>query len=366
MKHYLEYQDSKSYKFWQAEIEASTLTVKYGKIGTAGQEKITTFDSPEKAQKEMAKLVAEKTKKGYVEKGAASAKKITRRLAVSYDEAEEGKTLLEKVTAFVESAQAAEVEALVIGSWDEPFENSPQDALDLLAQNRDKLGQLKELFVGDMDSEECEISWIMQGDYTGIFTAFPQLERLHIKGSTELILSSTPLKHDHLQSITIECGGLPKQVIATIAKAQLPNLNHLRIFLGVADYGFDGAMDDLRPFMQAGLFPKLTYLGLVDSDIADQIALEIANAPVLAQLETLDLSLGTLSDEGARALLDSSAIKKLKKLDLHYHFLSGEMVKEFKKMATQSAMQVDVTQQQTPEDGEEDEDDVWRYPAVTE
>ena len=248
------------------------------------------------------------------------------------------------------------MESLVIGCWDDPFETSPQEGLDLLAQRSAKLGQLKELFVGDMDGEECEISWINQGDYTGILTAFPALERLHIKGSTGLVLSSTPLKHDHLQALTIECGGLPKQVIASIASAQLPNLQYLRIYLGVEDYGFDGAIDDLRPFMQAGLFPKLTYLGLVDSAIADQIALEIANAPVLAQLETLDLSLGTLSDEGGRALLDSSAIKKLKKLDLHYHFLSDEMVKQFKKLG----IPVDLTQQQTPED------DDWRYPAVTE
>ncbi len=359
MKHYLEYQDSKSYKFWQIEIEANTLTVKYGKIGTAGQEKISNFDSPEQAQKEMAKLIAEKTKKGYVEKGAASAKKITRRLAVGYDEAEEGKTLLDKVAAFLETAQAAEVESLVIGTWEEPFENSPQAALDLLAQNQHKLGQLRELFVGDMDSEDCEISWITQGDYTNIFTAFPALERLHIKGSTSLVLSTTPIKHDHLQALTIECGGLPKQVIASVASAQLPNLSYLRLYLGVDDYGFDGALADLQPFMQAGRFPKLSYLGLANSAIADQIAHEIANAPVLAQLETLDLSLGTLSDAGGQALLDSSAIKKLKKLDLHYHFLSDEMVKEFKKLG----MQVDVSQQQESEGDDEDE---WRYPAVTE
>ncbi len=67
MKHYFEYQDSKSYKFWQVEIETNTLNVKYGKIGTAGQEKISSFDTPEKAQKEMEKLIGEKIKKGYKE-----------------------------------------------------------------------------------------------------------------------------------------------------------------------------------------------------------------------------------------------------------------------------------------------------------
>ncbi|MFZ6733118.1 STM4015 family protein [Undibacterium sp. Ji42W] len=355
MKHYFEYQDSKSYKFWQVEIEANTLNVKYGKIGTAGQEKISSFDTPEKAQKEMEKLMSEKTKKGYVEKTDASAKKIARRIGVSYDEAEEGKTLLEKVTAFLETTQATEVESLVIAAWEEPHETSPQEALDLLIANPAKLPQLKELFVGDMDSEECEISWIIQADYTQLFTAFPALERLHIKGSTDLTLSTLPLKHEHLKALTIECGGLPNKIIETIVTAQLPNLEYLQLYIGVEDYGFDGKLDDLRPFMQKDLFPKLTHLGLVDSEIANEIATEIAQASVLEQLETLDLSMGTLSDDGGRALLDSDKIAGLKKLDLHYHYLSNDMIKEFKKMP----ILVDVTDQQ-------DTEEEWRYPAVTE
>jgi len=355
MKHYFEYQDSKSYKFWQVEIEANTLNVKYGKIGTAGQEKISSFDTPEKAQKEMEKLISEKTKKGYVEKTDASAKKVARRIGVSYDEAEEGKTLLEKVTAFLDSSQATEVESLVIAAWEEAFDNGPQESLDLLIANPGKLPQLKELFVGDMDSEECEISWITQADYTNLFAAFPALERLHIKGSKDLILSSQPLKHEHLKALTIECGGLPKEAIEKIATAHLPNLEYLQLYIGVDEYGFDGKIDDLRPFMQKGLFPKLKHLGLVDSEIANEIAIEIAQASVLEQLETLDLSMGTLSDEGGRALLDSSKIAGLKKLDLHYHYLSNDMVKEFKKLS----ILVDVTDQQ-------DTEDEWRYPAVTE
>ncbi len=355
MKHYFEYQDSKSYKFWQVEIEGQTLNVKYGKIGTAGQEKVSSFDSPEKAQKEMQKLIAEKTKKGYVEKTDASAKKMTKRISVDYDEADEGKTLVDKVSAFLETSPAAEVESLVIAAWEEPHENLPQEALDLLCTNAGKLPKLRELFVGDMDSEECEISWIKQADYSNVFVAFPALERLHIKGSDGLVLSGAALRHDNLTALTIECGGLPKRIIETIAAAQLPKLEYLKLYLGVEDYGFDATLEDLRPFMQKGLFPALKYLGLVDSEIANDIAVEVAQAPVLEQLETLDLSLGTLSDEGGRALLDSPKIAGLKRLDLHYHYLSNDMVKQFQKLS----ITVDVSQQQ-------DVDDDWRYPAVTE
>jgi len=290
-----------------------------------------------------------------VKKADASTKKIARRIGVSYDEADEGKTLAEKVSAFLETPQAAEVESLVIAAWEEPQETSPQEALDLLATNSGKLPQLREIFVGDMDSEECEISWIQQADYSKLFAAFPALERLHIKGSTGLTLSSLPLQHEKLKALTIECGGLPKEIIKTIAAARLPHLEHLQLYIGVEDYGFDGTLEDLRPFMQKGLFPQLKYLGLVDSEMADSIAAEIAQASVLEQLETLDLSMGTLSDEGGRALLASTKIAGLKKLDLHYHYLSNDIIKEFKKLP----LIVDVSEQQ-------DTEEEWRYPAVTE
>ena len=77
-------------------------------------------------------------------------------------------------------------------------------------------------------------------------------------------------------------------------------------------------------------FPKLKYLGLRDSEMADDIAAVLANAPVLKKVKRLDLSLGTLSDAGARALLGSRAVKKLEMLDVHHHFCSPAVVKQLK------------------------------------
>ncbi len=66
MKNYFEYQDDKSSKFWEINLDGSSITTSYGKIGTTGQVSEKTFESAEKAEKEYQKLVAEKTKKGYV------------------------------------------------------------------------------------------------------------------------------------------------------------------------------------------------------------------------------------------------------------------------------------------------------------
>src|SRR5262249_33728926 len=58
-------------KFWEVECEASSLTVRFGKIGTNGQTQQKKLASAAAAKKEHDKLVAEKLKKGYVEMAAS-------------------------------------------------------------------------------------------------------------------------------------------------------------------------------------------------------------------------------------------------------------------------------------------------------
>jgi predicted DNA-binding WGR domain protein len=70
MKNYFEYQDEKSAKFWEITVEGTTLKTRYGKIGTTGQTTEKVFADEAAVQKEYAKLVKEKTGKGYVEIGA--------------------------------------------------------------------------------------------------------------------------------------------------------------------------------------------------------------------------------------------------------------------------------------------------------
>jgi predicted DNA-binding WGR domain protein len=65
---YFEFVDGSSSKFWEITREGTSFTTRYGKIGTEGQMSMKEYDSDEKAQREYDKVVAEKTKKGYVEK----------------------------------------------------------------------------------------------------------------------------------------------------------------------------------------------------------------------------------------------------------------------------------------------------------
>ncbi|WP_294953363.1 DUF6138 family protein [uncultured Gilliamella sp.] len=68
MKHYLEFKDTLSNKFWCITQQDESLTIVFGKIGTKGQTQVKTFSSPYDAEKEANKLIKSKIKKGYEEK----------------------------------------------------------------------------------------------------------------------------------------------------------------------------------------------------------------------------------------------------------------------------------------------------------
>lgn len=55
-------------KFWEITQNGKKFTVHFGKIGTKGQVKEKTEASVEEATEEVAKLIQEKLKKGYIEK----------------------------------------------------------------------------------------------------------------------------------------------------------------------------------------------------------------------------------------------------------------------------------------------------------
>ena len=68
----LVFQDGSSNKFWEISLSDCEVTVRFGRIGTAGQAQTKSFDSTSAAKTHHDKLVAEKRKKGYVDDGAAS------------------------------------------------------------------------------------------------------------------------------------------------------------------------------------------------------------------------------------------------------------------------------------------------------
>ena len=144
-----------------------------------------------------------------------------------------------------------------------------------------------------------------------------------------------------------------------VASASLPQLEHLELWLGDDGYGNDISNEDLKPLLSADLFPNLKYLGLCDDCDADQTASLIAEVGFGESVEVLDLSMGTLGDEGAKALAASPRIKALKKLDLHYHYISPEVIEQLRQLGPEID---DSDKQEADEyDGQEE-----RYVAISE
>jgi len=281
-------------------------------------------------------------------------------LRLSYEEAEEGRRWTDKFAAFLDDSSSNRVSGIVIGDWgvlSSATDETSAPVVEALVAARDRLPNLRAIFFGDIIGEECEISWIRQSDISPLFTAYPQLEHFCVRGADGLSLGA--LKHDRLKSLIIQSGGLGVNVVREVAAADLPELEHLELWLGEENYGGDATVADLAPILDGGLFPKLKYLGLRDSEIADEIARAVATAPVVERIRVLDLSLGALTDEGAAALLAGPAIARLEKLDVHHHFCSEEMTAKLQSLG----VEVDASEREKPDVYG---DEVWRYVAVGE
>lgn len=283
----------------------------------------------------------------------------SKKYSYDWEEYEDGgknaKTMIADILADKELPKLDEV---IIGCWGESWDNSAQEIVDGIVANKDQFSHVKSLFIGDMDFEECEVSWIEQADYSALWSALPQLEKLTIKGSTNLSLGK--VEHANLKSLEIICGGLPKGVLQSIAEAKLPKLNMLSLYIGVEDYGFDGSVEDVRRMLETSDFPKLESLGIMDSEIQDEIAQVVCECKYMKQISILDLSLGTMTDEGGEVLLKTlPSCKNIKEVDLHYHYMSENMMKKLQGL--NATVNVDDRQEDDEYDGE-----IYRYPMLTE
>jgi hypothetical protein len=272
----------------------------------------------------------------------------------------------DRFAALLADPLSPKVTGIIVGLWDEIVGEDISDPsyasriVEALVAAREALPHLTAIFFGDIITEENQISWIGQCDMAPLLAAYPNLEHFCVRGSNNLSLG-TNLHHDHLQTLIVQSGGLSRQITQQVTKAHLPQLQHLELWLGTSMYGGDTTVEDVKALLTEPLFPKLQYLGLCDSDIADEIAqtLQQLNPPLLEQLKVLDLSFGTLSDIGAAALLEIPAITKLESLNLSFHFCSEEMMT---KLTTLAGVAVDVSlPQRTGNDSWE-----YRYVAVSE
>lgn len=246
------------------------------------------------------------------------------RVRVDWDQRDSGGSTAALVEQLAREPAAAELRALVVGAWD--FESSEDSSaiVAALVAAKDRLGALEGLFLGDITYEEQECSWIQQCDVTPLFEAFPRLRVLRVRGSTGLALGE--LRHDALEELAFESGGLPSEITTRVISAQLPRLKRLELWFGEDGYGYDESLPVLGPLLDGTVFPSLEYLGLMNAEDQDEIAKAVASSRILERIKILDLSMGTLGDEGGLALLEGGKLGGLEMLRIDHHYLSDPVL----------------------------------------
>lgn len=281
---------------------------------------------------------------------------LAHRLSVDYDAADSGETIAALLGRFLEDPASRRVTALVIGEWESISDGSEDSSVILgpLAAASDRLPDLKAVFLGDITYEQCEISWINQSDFGPLLAAYPGLEHLRIRGGNNLGFGCE--RHEGLRTLIVESGGLPVEVVRQVAAADLPRLEHLELWTGDQGYGGDAEVADLAPILEGGRLPELRHLGLRNCEFADSLAAALADAPILGRIETLDLSLGNLGNEGVMALLEGGNLGGLRRLDVHHHYIADEVLDGLK------ALGLDLIDG----DGKGEVDEADRYISVSE
>ncbi|MDO5683083.1 MAG: STM4015 family protein [Propionibacteriaceae bacterium] len=275
------------------------------------------------------------------------------RIAVDYDD--DPQDWIKKFHALLALPVAPQLRGLSVGAWGAPYENDSAPVAEALLTAAPQLPSLTTLVFGDLSMEEAEVSWIENSELGPMINAYPNLTSLLVRGGNNLGLSG--LRLPQLTTLVVQTGGLDSGVVQQLLDAELPSLTHLELYTGDENYGATVTMVDLAPIISGHAFPKLTYLGLKNSELEDDIAVALCDSPLLDQLEVLDLSLGILTDVGGKALLDEPRLRNLGFLNLEHHWMTPEVASKFSDLG----VSVDLSD---PMHGV-DEDD-YRYVAIGE
>ena len=220
---------------------------------------------------------------------------------------------------------------------------------------------LRALHLGAFDLGDMSMSTSDIGSLAPLWSAprLAGLERLVAQG-VEIELGE--IDAPALGHLEIRTTALARDACTALAAARCPKLHTLIVWCSAMDedgYARDDGptRDDLAALVAsiAARALPLRTLGLVNATDTDALVAPILRAPWAAELETLDLSRGTLGDRGAALLVEGrTRLPRLTRLDVTASFLSAAAV----------ARLVDAFPEVVADDLRPTDDD--RFPAVLE
>jgi uncharacterized protein (TIGR02996 family) len=199
-----------------------------------------------------------------------------------------------------------------------------------------------------------DISWTYLNTLEPVYQRVPDLEVLDIRlGHMDLGAIDLP----NLREFSVYTGGFTSENMQSVLAAKWPKLERLVLrFGGNEDYGATCTLDDVLPLLDGKTIPNVKHLALANSEFADALIPHLAKSPLLRQLTSLDLSLGTMSNSGAEAIVaHADAFAHLEELDLHRNYLGGDALAAVQKVAKKVVVH-----------DQEDPDDDYRYCQIGE
>ncbi|MEW5742560.1 MAG: WGR domain-containing protein [Myxococcota bacterium] len=376
-----EFSEGSSNKFWEVKVEGEQQIVRFGKIGTAGQEKEKDFDSAAEAKADTKKLIAEKLGKGYVEVGVKktpSNPELEAAIAANPDDGrnwqvfadwliEKGEPWGEVISLALQGKpdkkRQADTEKELLGGLDGSsitWKNGVIAELDLQPNEVDEEGQMeatlerilkhpaghfvRKLTLGLPPHEDTE--WHMEGLADAISEAgpLPFLETLDMSPDAEhmdqpswrrvgdlsgLWEAAPHLKELLLQGASGSDGGTPIR----FGDIDAPHLEKLV-------YSSGGLDKHVPTALGAAKLPKLKHLELLfgteDYGCTSTVASlkGILDGAGLPALETLGLKNSEWEEELIRAVANSKILPRLKVLDLSMGVLAEKGAQELRTLAS--------------------------------
>ena len=166
--------------------------------------------------------------------------------------------------------------------------------------------------------------------------AVARIEWLH-----ELVIAGESIWLDvidlpELIGLTLWPAGLSRDLAHAVFHADWAFLDRLELGIGVpGERGCSVTPGTMRDAIHALRAPRLRHLGLRSCGFTDELAAIVAQAPIAEQLESLDLSDGTLSDSGAAELRH---LAHLRELHLSHAFVSPSVRDELSRLGPRVIM----------------------------
>jgi uncharacterized protein (TIGR02996 family) len=216
--------------------------------------------------------------------------------------------------------------ALALGA---PPENAWHRVMPVLTEQGDRPFRI--LFLGDSStsSPDPRPAFAPLGDLSSLWPSLPHVRCLELRGGAMTI---GRMNLPNLHELVIETSALQRSTVRSLAPGNWPHLEKLELWFG--DRLCTCTLSDLEPLLDGASFPSLRHLGLRNCAFVDRLCQALASARITRQLRVLDLSLGTLTEAGAHALLSArSALSNLAVLDLHHHYIPRGTVEGIDRLA---------------------------------